>query len=260
MCYSIAQMKKRAYDAALREGASQEMIDKLFREWQAAEEGEDMLSGRAMYYVNGFEHPRLYTIINQNGLTGTRFNWGLIPAWVKDEKQAHEIWNQTLNARGETIFEKASFKDSANSKRCLILVDGFYEYHHFKGKTYPFFIQPKAPDVPFIFGGLWSEWVNKETGEIIRTATIVTTEGNALMSKIHNNPKASGPRMPVILEPKDINVWLNSTDQNEIKDLIKPCQTEILIAHTVGRVKGKNAVPDSAQSIEKVEYPELSEF
>lgn len=255
MCYSIAQQKKRAYDAAIRAGVAPEILEKIKREWEEAQKGDEMLKDRLNYRVSGFEHPKLYTLINQEQFTGTRFTWGLIPAWVKNEKQAFEIWNHTLNARGETLFEKPAFRESAMHKRCLIFVDGFYEHHHFRGKTYPFFIQPQALVVPFVLGGLWSEWVNPETGEIFQTTSIVTTEGNSLMQKIHNNPKLSGPRMPLILEPSAIEIWLKSNNQNEVKELIVPYPAEKIRAYTVGRITGKNALSDSPESIEEVVYP-----
>lgn len=66
--------------------------------------------------------------------------WGLIPNWVKDLDTANKIRNKTINARGESIFEKPSFKNSARTKRCLIYVNGFYEHHYFNEKTYPYYI------------------------------------------------------------------------------------------------------------------------
>lgn len=256
MCYSVAQMKKREYDAALRGGVSGEELDKIKRDWLEAEEGEKMPSDRPYYHVSGFEHPRLYAVVNDNGLSGARPNWGLIPSWVKDEKQALDLSNQTLNARGESIFEKPSFRESATKRRCIILVDGFYEYHHVKSKTFPFFIE-RTDDLPFILGGLWSEWVNKDSGEIVKTASIVTTVGNELMTKIHNNPKATGPRMPLILEPDLIMSWLTAEDKTTVEQLIRPYDQSKMKAHPVGRLKGKDALIDSEECTKKVEYPEL---
>lgn len=257
MCYSVAQMKKRQYDAALRAGVEGDELEKIKQDWLEAEEGEKMPSDRPFYHVSGFEHPKLYAIINENGLAGTRPTWGLIPSWVKDQKQAFELSNQTLNARGESIFEKPSFRESATKRRCIILVDGFYEYHHIKSKTYPFFIE-RQDDLPFILGGLWSEWVNKDSGEIIQSASIVTTVGNELMTKIHNNPKATGPRMPLILEPDSIKIWLTTSDKKQVEELIKPYDQRKMKAHPVGKLKGKDALSDGEECTKKVEYPELA--
>ena len=81
------------------------------------------------FQISGFAHPKVIIYTNDKPYEPKLSTWGLIPSWAKD---AYSIWNKTLNARGETIFEKPSFKKSAEEKRCLIPVEGFYEYHHFK--------------------------------------------------------------------------------------------------------------------------------
>ena len=259
MCYTIKQLKYREYKYTLRYGnlTNSERI-KLQEEWIEYDltHPEDVLDS---YHINGFQHPKLVTAVDQGGLKATRFQWGLIPHWVKDREQAEQIMNKTLNARGETIFEKPAFRDSANSKRCLILVDGFYEYYHFKGKTYPFYIEPVNKEF-FVFGGLWSEWIDKSTGEIVQTAAIVTTEANVLMQKIHNKPNSSiGPRMPLILDEDELEIWLKSRDKSELQGIINPLEDGKIKAFTVGKLHGKDAVGDGPEAIEEVVYPELSE-
>ena len=76
---------------------------------------------------------------------------------MKDDVQGKQLWNQTLNARGESIFEKPAFRNSAQKKRCIVFVEGFYEHHHFGKKTYPYFIYLK--DRPhFALAALWEQW------------------------------------------------------------------------------------------------------
>jgi putative SOS response-associated peptidase YedK len=88
-------------------------------------------------------------------MTGsTCFNWGLIPGWVKDEKQAKDISNMTLNAIGETVFEKPSFRNSIRSKRCLLGINGFFEWRDVGGKKYPYYVQVKEEEI-FSLGCLW---------------------------------------------------------------------------------------------------------
>src|SRR3989304_6221074 len=126
------------------------------------------------------------------------FLWGLIPSWAKDAT----IANKLINARGETIAEKPSFRGGFKYKRCLILADGFYEWKAQEGiktKT-PYFIHMKDRK-PFAFAGLWDSW-NSPDGSLIKTCTIITTEPNELVSIIHN-------RMPVILHPRDYAKWLD---------------------------------------------------
>jgi putative SOS response-associated peptidase YedK len=126
------------------------------------------------------------------------FVWGLIPSWAKDPA----IGNRLINARGETLAEKPSFRGGYKYKRCLVLADGFYEWKTQPGTKVkiPHFIHMKDRQ-PFAFAGLWDEW-NSPDGSQIRSCTIVTTEPNELMTSIHN-------RMPVILPSNAYAQWID---------------------------------------------------
>jgi putative SOS response-associated peptidase YedK len=156
---------------------------------------------------NAFQYPKTPVITNREADKIQLFNWGLIPAWVKDDT----IKKITLNARIETIAEKPAFKGSIKN-RCLILADGFYEWQWLdtKGKNKQKYLITLPDDEAFAFAGLWSEWIDKSTGELIKTYTILTTEANELMSKIHNSKK----RMPVILSKKTEIEWLKGEKIN----------------------------------------------
>ncbi|NNG10275.1 MAG: SOS response-associated peptidase, partial [Arenibacter sp.] len=188
--------------------------------------------------------------------------WGLVPHWVKDRVQQKKIWNNTLNARGETIFEKPAFRTSAKYYRCIIYVDGFYEHHHFKGKTYPYFVHKKNAS-PIVFAGLWNKWNDPDTGQQLRTFSIVTTEANPMMAKIHNNPKLQGPRMPLILPEGMEDRWLipveDEVDIKSIQELIHAYPEEELVAYTVDRLRGKGYMGNVPEISQKVEYQELQE-
>jgi putative SOS response-associated peptidase YedK len=155
------------------------------------------------------------------------FVWGLIPSWAKDPS----IGNRLINARGETLAEKPSFRGSYKYKRCLILADGFYEWKKQPGtKTkVPHFIHMKDRK-PFAFAGLWDEW-NSSDGSQIRSCTIVTTEPNDFMAPIHN-------RMPVILPPDAYTQWLDSAPQSRenLDPLMKPYLPEEMAAYPVSMV------------------------
>ena len=152
------------------------------------------------------------------------FVWGLIPSWSKDPA----IGNRLINARGETIAEKPSFRGSFKYKRCLIPADGFYEWKSQPGtktKT-PHFIHMKDR-LPFAFAGLWDEWHSPD-GSSIRSCTIITTEPNALMAGIHD-------RMPVILNQRDYTIWLDIAPQTpeRLLPLIKPFPADKMSAYPV---------------------------
>lgn len=254
MCYDVAYQTKRTLEYARRRGYDPKTIEELEERWKRVK------NIPPRFHTSGFEHPHLICFTNQDPWVPQPLYWGLIPFWIKDVKSALQIANRTLNARGETLFDKASYRDAARYRRCLVMIDHFYEHHHHKGKTYPFLVKMKN-DEPMLLGGLWSEWINKDNGEIVRSVSIVTTSGNELLSRIHNNPKLEGPRMPLLL-PKVIQEhWLDdvhsSHDIKAIKDLIKPYPAEEMEAYPVRKLRGKNAVGNIPQALERVEYPEL---
>lgn len=162
-------------------------------------------------YANGFTHPKMPVITNEEPDRLQLYNWGLIPEWAKDSIQAKELANRCLNAKIETIEEKPAFKTSAIHKRCIIPATSFYEWKWLdsKGKEKEKYEIKLEDDDLFAFGGLWSNWTNHDNGEIIETFTIVTTTANPLMAEIHNTKK----RMPLIFKISEINSWLQpSTD------------------------------------------------
>ncbi len=248
MCYNVKALLESQLKRARKQGHYQDAQDiqlKLF----------DM-GVTNLYQSSGFTHPKMLIYIDQDSepLVGI---WGLIPHWVKDNAQKVKLWNTTLNARGESIFEKPSFRDAAKSKRCLIYLDGFYEHHHLGGKTYPFFIR-KQDSEPFAVAGLWSEWMDRENKSKLITFSIVTTIGNPMMAKIHNNPKLEGPRMPVILPEELADHWIDpGKSQKELNELLLPFPEELLTAHTVYHIAGKDSKGNVPAAEEEFIYPEF---
>lgn len=158
--------------------------------------------------INGFDFSKNPIITDVKPNIIQHYNWGLIPKWAKDE----DIKKMTLNAKLETLEEKPSFKNSIN-KRCLVIANGFYEWQWLdsKGKNKVKYEIGIGNDDLFAFAGLYSQWVNSNTGEIKDTYTIVTTQANELMSEIHNIKK----RMPIVLKPTDEKKWLEHYPINE---------------------------------------------
>ena len=212
-----------------------------------------------VYHASGFSHPSLLIYTEADPNFPTVATWGLVPFWVKSEDQQKQIWNQTLNARCETLFEKPAFRDAATHQRCLLYVDGFYEHHHFKGKTYPFFIGRKDGN-PLILGGVYSDWRNPDSGTNLTSFTIVTTPGNSLMERIHNNPKLAGPRMPLILVEDQANSWLQPNHpllKASLENIMLPFSQEVLEVHTVARLRGKSYLGNVPEVSNPVEYSEF---
>ena len=255
MCYNVVSATRILIKYAKHRQEDPELIKELEEKLKKLE--SEMTPN---YQVSGFEFPKLLVFTNEKPEEPNLFNWGLIPSWVKDAEAAKKLKAQTLNARGESLFEKPSFRNAAKNKRCLVYIDAFYEHHHYKGNAYPFHIAMKNGD-PMSLAGIWEEWVDRETGELFRTTSIVTTAGNKLLGMIHNNPKLEGPRMPVILPKKKQEEWLvpykdESTIQH-LKQLLIPFEDSGLEAYTVHKLRGKESVGNVPKAEEKFEYGEL---
>lgn len=152
--------------------------------------------------------------------------WGLIPAWSKDESIATKL----INARGETVAEKPSFRSAFKSRRCIIPVSGFYEWKQAAGRKQPYYIQPSGGG-QFGLAGLWVRWTTPE-GEPLDTFTVVTTEANDALRNLH-------ARMPVILRPEDYGLWLDrETAIERVQPLIAPCPDALIRITPVSRAVG----------------------
>jgi len=98
------------------------------------------------------------------------------------------MYKRTLNARSETVHDKPAFRHLIMRRRCMLLVNGFFEWHHHLGKTFPYFIYLKGRR-PFALAGIWDEWNDPDSSENIQTFSVVTTEANTLLAKIHKRGK-----------------------------------------------------------------------
>lgn len=155
-------------------------------------------------------------ILRNGSFTIEYAKWGLVPSWAKDTSLGAKMFN----ARAETIDEKPSFRNSFKSKRSLIFADAFYEWKAVEGlkKKVKFIIKLKSGE-PFTFAGLYDLWNN--AGSQLLTTTIITSEANELMAKVHH-------RMPVILPSNRREVWLDDSmvDTKFLKSLLVPLGNE----------------------------------
>jgi putative SOS response-associated peptidase YedK len=185
------------------------------------------------------------TVLQTSASTNRQFkmlHWGLIPSWAKDPKMGAKL----INARAETVAEKPAFRSALRQRRCLVLADGFYEWQQQEQKKQkqPFYFR-LSDERPFAFAGLWEHWKG-EDGKEIESCTLLTTEANELMQPIHN-------RMPVILDPKDYDLWLDPEVKKPelLQPLLHPYRSEEMTAYPVSTVVNKPS-NDNAECIERV--------
>ncbi|KAI3924007.1 hypothetical protein MKW92_027478 [Papaver armeniacum] len=155
--------------------------------------------------------------------------WGLIPSFTKKtEKPDHY---RMFNARSESISEKASFRRLLPKNRCVVAIEGFYEWKKDGSKKQPYYIHLKD-DHPLVFAALYDSWKNSE-GEVIYTFTIVTTSCSSTLQWLHD-------RMPVILGDKSsIDVWLDGSTTSGFDSLLKPFENPDLVWYPVTSAMGK---------------------
>jgi putative SOS response-associated peptidase YedK len=153
----------------------------------------------------------------------TSFRWGLIPSWAKERK----IGARTINARSETAADKPMFRSSFVKRRCLIPIDGFYEWERTtKGKLPHYIYSDDGSPLPI--AGLWSAWNDPDTDERLLTCTILTGSPNPLLARIHD-------RMPIIMPPERWDAWLDPalTDKETINGLMTTYPADLMDEHAV---------------------------
>lgn len=216
-------------------------------------EFEDPDQFERIYHVSAFDAPPLPVISNRSPNKINFFEWGLIPFWVKNRDQAEDIRTKTMNARSETLFEKPSFRTPIRKRRCLVIMDGFFEWREVGGTNFPHYIKMKD-DSAFAIAGIWDSWDDKETGEVRKTYSIVTAPANQLLEKIHNKKK----RMPAILRKNDEKRWLSKDlDQDEIESMLGPYPDGELEAYPIKRMITKDVDENVPDLLEPHEYEEL---
>lgn len=174
------------------------------------------------------------------GPAATVARWGLIPSWAKDPA----IGNRLANARVETAHEKPSFRTPFRYRRCLIPASGFYEWRAAapgRGPKQPFYIHP-ADAALFGLAGLYEVWKGPEGP--VTSCTILTTEANPLMARIHE-------RMPVIVAPERYAAWLDpqTRDPEQVRALVVPFPAARMAAHPVS-TRVNRATNEGAELIE----------
>ena len=154
-------------------------------------------------------------------------SWGLVPSWSKDKTRAASM----INARSETLTEKPSFRNLVSEHRCILPIQGFYEWQNLASETK----KPKkqahyitrVDEQPMTLAGLWTIWKQPDSS-LLRTCTIITTEANEKLSPIHH-------RMPVILERDSVDIWLGESKALP-HDLLVAAKNEIVKSEPTSRL------------------------
>lgn len=187
-------------------------------------------------------------VVRQSG-TSRRleaFHWGLVPFWAKDPS----VGNRMINARAEGLADKGAYRSAFRDRRCLVPADGFYEWRKIEGRRQkqPYFVH-RPDDEPMAFAGLWERWrgPDRESDEMLRSCTIVTTSANDTMAPIHD-------RMPVVLPPSAWDQWLDPDghDTAGLGALLVPAPSTFTVVHPVGPDVG-NVGNDGPQLVEPVD-------
>ena len=169
----------------------------------------------------------------------TMMRWGLIPFWSKDGKVKN-----TSNARLETIRTAGSYREPFKRRRCLVPVNGYYEWQEVAGVKYPYFITLQNNAV-MAFAGIYDRWKNPETGETVESISIITCEPNEMMKRVHD-------RMPVILDEAAWNKWLSpETTADDAHAMLVPYPSELMRLQRVSRMVG-NSRNEGAHLIQPV--------
>jgi putative SOS response-associated peptidase YedK len=161
--------------------------------------------------------------------------WGLVPFWAKDPGTGSRM----INARAETAHEKPAFRAAFERRRCLILADGFYEWQKTAGGKVPTWLH-LADRRPFALAGLWERWSPPDGGEPLHTCTIVTTQANDFVRRVHD-------RMPVILPREAAGIWLDAgADQASLRAVLRSYQGDDITAYKVSTLVNspRNDLPE----------------
>jgi putative SOS response-associated peptidase YedK len=200
---------------------------RLSRRKQIVEEHFDSVSGEEDWSPRYNVAPtQPVPVIRQNPKEPIRelslMRWGLIPSWARDASGAASM----INARSETASTKPAFRDALKSRRCLIPVDGFYEWMRTGKAKQPYCFEVNEGEL-FALAGIWDRWKDPHRGWI-KTCSILTTSPNAVTSSAHD-------RMPVILDPDSYDLWLDPGMKNvdAASELLRPYDARLIRCYTV---------------------------
>lgn len=186
------------------------------------------------------------TLLNNGNYLYAHF--GYLPSWSKDRT------SMNINARSESIYEKQTFRDSFKTRRCIIPLNGFYEWKVEDKEKKPYFVKDVSNDYLAV-AGIWDEWFDENLNMKIVTVALITCDASEKLAKIHH-------RMPIVLEKKDFDLWLNSNSLKDVVSLFKPYESEKLdiyeVTNEVNKVLYNN--PSCVDEVKNTQNGQLSLF
>ena len=158
-------------------------------------------------------------------------SWGLVPSWSKDRTRMASM----INARSETLAEKPSFRNLIAKHRCVLPIQGFYEWKNLPTETkmplkQAFYIS-RADAQVMTLAGLWTSWKQPDAS-LLRTCTIITTEANPALHEIHH-------RMPVVLEKSAVDEWLSDSTVAPL-ELLVAAENSVLVSEPTQRLERRS--------------------
>ncbi len=250
MCYDVAFMTRQASEYSKRYGDNSmwERIQRILA---------------PTYHASGFDEPDLPVVTNEHPEEVQAFHWGFVPTVYAPKKNGRPI--NTLNARNDNLFKSNGiYRKSAGSRRCLVMLDGFFDHHKKGGVAFPHYVKLKSGD-PFMVAGLWQTFVNEKEEVEINTVTLVTGPANKEMAWVHNEPAYSpDSRMIYIVQPADDERWLWGTEEEDTLQLIQPLPDDELEYYACQPIKsnkklGRTYLGNVPEIQKPRHYPELAE-
>ncbi|MFW5707854.1 MAG: SOS response-associated peptidase [Bacteroidota bacterium] len=255
MCYWVGTKKVREEMMRRLEQNPEDEIAQLFYKTFV---GKSDLRFMEYYVAIGKARPPLSVMVSdeERGLHFRNMNWGY--QWnYTNPKTGKTYERELINSTCEKVF--FVHRDVIFKNRCVVPLDGYYEFFHFSGQVYPHFMHPA--EGLFWVAGVWQERVDRQTGEVIEEFSLITSPPNALAEKLHNNPKApNGSRMLLILPDDKVLEYLNPTaGKEDLEMLFKPYPSEKMHAYpTVRFLKKEFAGKLGTDEVRRrVDYPEL---
>jgi putative SOS response-associated peptidase YedK len=170
----------------------------------------------------------------------TPLSWGLVSYWDQDPAKAVK----PINARSESALTRPMFRKLMEIHRCVVPVDGFYEWRKTPAGRMPFYIR-RADGQPLLLAGLWDRW-RRGSAQPIESFAILTTPANPALAALHD-------RMPAIIDGTDLARWLDrrALDPAALQSLLQPFPVERLRGFPVSR-RVNSADNEGADLIEPV--------